>query len=891
MVDRRNDIDPEQAIREAQEFLRSGQSDAALRCLDETDLKAASAELLVRAHLTRGSALYDLDHVDAAIDVLRVACQQARDAPVDAQFAAAFALFTRQCEFQSPEEALPALSELRQLASSSGSPEALAALHLVVARREGLRGNCISARHHVDLARRLSQKGVPIATLCSLDTVESSVELLSGNLGRAKAVAETGLERANDARFLRYVAGCATNLSLVATWVGEMEAARHHIQTVMAVVPKSSRMRFCALDNQLQIAIFEEDLAAGRELLAECARLRSTFRSTRSTWYELSHEWTRCQFAELIGDWQSIIDGVDRIDAELAHRQLRALQTVLLSAKARALAHLGRADLAERALVLADRSQTRGAVDPLIVLEASKGVCLSLKGESGRGAIHLDCALAAARAIGHRYHEQWIKRQRLKDNSTGRRVDEPSLRSDVVATNILLADVSIILDSGHSIALLAQRLSAMLETALGSEAVSVSEIPTDGSMDPRVTWEPMATGAIKLTARSADRAFAIDIRGPRSLEEFGIIRNTIDLARAAIRQSNGCDSEEDDQNLWPRGAVLPQDEAIFQAKRMTELVKVAMRLATSDLPILICGETGTGKEVFARLIHSHSKQRKGQFIASNCSALPRDLVESQLFGHRRGAFTGATDAFPGIIKAAENGTLFLDEIGDLDPGVQPKLLRFLELAEIHPIGEVRPQRVAVRVIAATNTSLDELVSKGGFRSDLYYRLGVATLVLPPLRERKDEIPALAALFLERYSLECRRTGLRLGDDLIAALLLHDWPGNVRELSNEIRRIVAMADDGEKLGIERLGPRISAGWSARPVSTAVEQSASKITIGLDQTLGEAMDELERELVRRAMKASGGRVTEAARILGISRKGLFLKRQRLGFRSGNRGGGRG
>jgi hydrogenase-4 transcriptional activator len=288
--------------------------------------------------------------------------------------------------------------------------------------------------------------------------------------------------------------------------------------------------------------------------------------------------------------------------------------------------------------------------------------------------------------------------------------------------------------------------------------------------------------------------------------------------------------------------------------------------------------------VFARLIHDHSRVKRGPFVAYNCSAMPRDLVESQLFGHRRGAFTGANDSFPGLVRSAENGTLFLDEVGDLDVAIQPKLLRFLEGSEIHPIGEMKAQRVPVRIVAATNANLDYLVDEGRFRRDLFYRLGVARLALPPLRERKDEIPALATLFLTRYSRECHRTGVRLGDDLIAALLLYDWPGNIRQLANEIRRIVAMADDGEMLHSAALAPDITTVWNNRATVTPDEAKAQSVTIRLDQTLDQAVDELERTFVNRAMESAGGRVAEAAQLLGISRKGLFLKRRRWGLADG-------
>jgi DNA-binding NtrC family response regulator len=299
---------------------------------------------------------------------------------------------------------------------------------------------------------------------------------------------------------------------------------------------------------------------------------------------------------------------------------------------------------------------------------------------------------------------------------------------------------------------------------------------------------------------------------------------------------------------------------------------------------LITGETGTGKEILARIIHEASRVRRGPFVPFNCAATPRDLVESQLFGHRRGAFTGATDAFPGIIRSAEHGTLFLDEIGDLDHSVQPKLLRFLESGEIHTVGEPRPHRVTVRVIAATNTDIAREIQAGGFRRDLFYRIGATALSLPPLRERKDEIPALAALFLARYAYEVGRTGLRLGDDFIAALLLYDWPGNIRELANEVRRVVAMADDGETLGCARLAPDILQRWNERPMQAAVSGAGPLVHIRLDQTLARAVRELEEQFIDHALAATAGRVTEAAGILGLSRKGLFLKRRRRGMVGG-------
>ena len=325
--------------------------------------------------------------------------------------------------------------------------------------------------------------------------------------------------------------------------------------------------------------------------------------------------------------------------------------------------------------------------------------------------------------------------------------------------------------------------------------------------------------------------------------------------------------------------VAQSDDPLFQSPRMVELLKVATRLAATPLPVLITGETGTGKEILAGLIHEHSLVKRGPFVPFNCSAIPRELVESQLFGHRRGAFTGALDASPGVIRAADRGTLFLDELGDLDPAVQPKLLRFLESGEIRPLGDIKAVTVAARIIAATNADIDALVEQGRFRSDLFYRVGVAKIALPPLRERKDEIPAFASLFLRRFSRECDRTGVRLGDDFIAALLLYDWPGNIRQLANEIRRAVAMAGDGEVIGSSALSPEVTRDWNVRPAGPA--NRPPTVEVRLDQPLAAAIQDLEQRFIERAMDASGGRVAEAAQLLGLSRKGLFLKRRRRGL----------
>jgi DNA-binding NtrC family response regulator len=605
------------------------------------------------------------------------------------------------------------------------------------------------------------------------------------------------------------------------------------------------------------------------------------------SWSDLYHQLTRCAYYERLEDWQRILEIGEEAEPELIRRQYKALRTTLLCAKARAFARLGRFTEADRAIASAVRACPRGAVDPLIVLEATRAVCLSLRGEAARGSVHFDRALAGCHAIGHRYHEAWIARVRHEVAGTARsRVTIDRRERDLADTAMVLTDVAAILGAGHSIDLLTHRVSAILQSTPLAPRVTVdSESDCEFQAQPTAVTDTSADGAFSLTLRGSDRRVVIRVNDVQSLDDISMLKGLTDVVHAAVGRTADTENEDEDQNLWPRTAPPSSDEVIFRSPRMAELLKIALRLANTPLPVLITGETGTGKEILARIIHDASQVKRGPFMPFNCAATPRELAESTLFGHRRGSFTGATDAFPGLIRTAENGTLFLDEIGDLDPAVQPKLLRFLESGEVHTLGDHRPHRVSVRIIAATNADITR-AQDGGFRRDLFYRIGAAPLVLPPLRERKDEIPALASLFLTRHAREFQRTGLRLGDDFIAALLLYDWPGNIRELANEVRRVVAMADDGATLGARDLAPDILRRWNERPIGGTTESGeiVPVIQVRLDQPLGQAIREVEEHFIDHALAATGGRVTEAAGILGLSRKGLFLKRRRRGLLGG-------
>jgi transcriptional regulator with AAA-type ATPase domain/tetratricopeptide (TPR) repeat protein len=282
---------------------------------------------------------------------------------------------------------------------------------------------------------------------------------------------------------------------------------------------------------------------------------------------------------------------------------------------------------------------------------------------------------------------------------------------------------------------------------------------------------------------------------------------------------------------------------------MTRVVEQIQRLQGNDLTVLITGESGTGKELIARAIHVGSHRSAAMFLPYNCTTTGRDLADSQLFGHRRGSFTGAVSDQPGLVRSAAGGTLFLDEIGDLPLDVQPKLLRFLEQQEILPIGETRPQRVDVRVLAATNADLEQRVAEGKFREDLYYRLSVIRIHVPPLRDRREEIPHLSTFFLREASERLGKPDINLASETLDVFSQYWWPGNVRQLKNEIQRAVALSAPGGTIEPAHLSPEI--GTTRLPAASSPGRTSRSAA-----NLASAIEQVERDMIQAALDRAGG-----------------------------------
>jgi two-component system response regulator HupR/HoxA len=351
-------------------------------------------------------------------------------------------------------------------------------------------------------------------------------------------------------------------------------------------------------------------------------------------------------------------------------------------------------------------------------------------------------------------------------------------------------------------------------------------------------WDP--NELLVIVRRAAERW--------RLARENTRLRDELDLAYNALRRETAAGREK----------PTSFDGLVGADTGLRPAVELARKVLDGETTVLLLGETGTGKELFAHLIHVNGPRRAKPFVAQSCGALPDSLLESELFGHTRGAFTGATGERKGLFEEADGGTIFLDEVGETSPAMQQRLLRVLQEGEIRRVGGAGTRRVDVRVVAATNADLEADVAAGRFRRDLYYRLNVFPINLPPLRERAEDIPALADHLLREACQRTRRAVPAVGMEALQLLCAYPWPGNVRELENEIERAVALADDGHPLAPPHLSERIVGG-------------AGAATVPALRTLNEAVEALKRRMIEDALRECGSK-TRAAERLGLTRQSL-------------------
>ena len=714
--------------------------------------------------------------------------------------------------------------------------------------------------------------------------------------------------------------------------LGRAEDALHRALDVRSPI-QFHETTGAVFDTLAQIHFIRGHYDAASEFLARAGDAYVANGRQTSQWYEWSVRVLAARLALRRGDVDLAIARSDEL-RQAGAPPVDALQATLIAAEA--LTAANRLDEARQRLALA-----AGALDPKAA-PAVWGEYLRLRGalhaRSGTSAdAYHDFAQSATLLdlLGERYQAA------LSDLALGRLVAETGARS--IAERHLRKAEAVFEQLGAERDLGDLRRAQALLTTVGSGENVISPADADDAIVRRIVDAAALvdllgreTAAALHEAASADSAAVVIQRGDGDVQVVAVAGCDADagraMARAALQGSAYGRGEfvveplgRDPEGLRfgvvasPRpvghlitrrlrmiGAVASQGFALCAARErtplpvgvtvdrslepllpgflaagaaMTRVVEQIQRLQGNDLTVLITGESGTGKELIARAIHVGSVRSAAMFLPYNCTTTGRELADSQLFGHRRGAFTGAVSDQPGLVRTASGGTLFLDEIGDLPLDVQPKLLRFLEQHEIMPIGETKPQKVDIRVLAATNADLEQRVAEGKFREDLYYRLSVIRIHVPPLRERREEIPHLSTYFLREASERLGKPDIQLSSDTLDVFSQYWWPGNVRQLKNEIQRAVALSAPGGMIEPTHLSPEISTTRLAGVLSSgAAVRPSMRLSAA---NLASAVEQVEREMIQHALDRSSGNISETARTLGLTRRGLYLKMRRLGL----------
>jgi DNA-binding NtrC family response regulator/tetratricopeptide (TPR) repeat protein len=773
-----------------------------------------------------------------------------------------------------PTDALAVmLPRARKAVIKAGIPSASAYLHLCVATIEGNRGNFDEAWRHCDIAEALLESDVNAWVL-------SGVLVNKGCIATVRCEFRAAAEYFHKVIALSEICGVTRNRTAARSNLGYLQLAMGQFREAEGTLrdllsnSREPEQSVTAGDFLARVYLAQGDLVRCKETLDALNITAETF-----PYSQYGARWTALTRAKLLlkcGEFEHALQWLATIERRSVDQGDRPFNAAL---------HLLTGDALHRVREPREASQR-------IVRADLSGItqCAELQGQFHHtiGSILRDTVPSVAKHFRERASRIWASQgivsvQAEIDDARQNDIDTTLRRHDGEDVAVALNSAAAVFDVASKPRLLGAELLRILEAAHFSSKASVVDLPNAVDL-PNTSSDVFEDGDHRLMLRLGDshrlgKGVFLSSAAPATPADAVIVGDIFRLGRAAVALERARRDERKRAALWPSDPIEDDGDALFLAEEMQTVVSTARRVATANIPVLITGETGTGKEVLARLIHSYSPRAAKTFLPFNCTATPREMLDAQLFGHRKGAFTGATENFAGVIRAASGGTLFLDEIGESTLDIQPKLLRFLESGEVHPIGETHPQRVDVRVIAATNADVDALVAQGRFREDLFYRLNIVRLQIPPLRERRVEIPSFANHYLQKYAKEMNKGDLRLAEETMEYLVLYRWPGNVRQVANEMRRLAALAEPGAVLMPEHLSADIAASRRTVPVSER-PLDKNEMVVRLDQPLTAALQHVDRVMVEAAV-ANTSSVDEAAKLLGLSRKGLYLKRLRYGM----------
>jgi DNA-binding NtrC family response regulator/tetratricopeptide (TPR) repeat protein len=827
------------------------------------------------------------------------------------------------------------LTEASNALHAAGDKRHLALAHRLLGVLQGQEGRLQEATMSLQLAERIATQAHADDVLAGTAHNQAILALMAHRLDEALALAERSVALYRALGEGHGLAVTLATLGQVFVQIGDLDRAEEVLMRALEVrKPVQFHVTTGAVfDTLAQIHLMRGTYDRASEYLHQAGEAYGGYGAQTGKWYEWSVKVLEIKLANRRGAFDEAIRRANELVAAPDIPPADAIQADLAACEA--LLELGRVAEAEQRLATCESRfdprtspanwgeflRVRGALharsgqQPLAYHDFAQSVNIfDLLGERYQTALaHLAVARLAAETGARAAAERGLAlatpvfqmlgaRRDLTDVATVRAAldtaSAPSERTielaadDAIVTR--LADAAILPD------LLARETVTTLQDITGLEIVAAFVAPR-GS-DPRLLdFRGCDRGeALALARAAADGAAdrngialltapldkAAD--GPRFCVATGkapvtepqrrkfrlltaVARQGFELCGLRERPAKAAE-QQGERTLEP---LLPG--FICASAAMTRVADQIQRVQGQTLTVLITGESGTGKDLIARAIHAGSPRRMAAFLPFNCTTMTRDLASSQLFGHRRGSFTGAMTDQPGLIRSAAGGTLFLDEIGDVPLDVQPQLLRFLEQGEILPIGETRPQAIDVRVLAATNADLEQRVAEGKFREDLYYRLSVIRIDVPPLRARREEIPHLSTFFLREACDRLAKPEVSLSSETLDVFARYHWPGNVRQLFNEIQRAVAMTTPGGTIEPEHLSTDLStqrlAGASGAAAVGGWAPEAG--------TLAENIEKVERTIIAATLEKTGNNISESARLLGLTRRGLYMKMARLGF----------
>jgi DNA-binding NtrC family response regulator/tetratricopeptide (TPR) repeat protein len=776
-------------------------------------------------------------------------------------------------EQQGIRPAMARLDGVRRALTKYGDPRPFAVLHLWMVEIESTRGNLASARRHLKTARSLLAQ-IDDAWLQGYLAINSSgVSYYCAEIDEARRWADLAIEYAQTSGHRGARRAAYANIGQIEFSAGNLGQSEEYFARALACCEQGSSHKVAILDSLARIKLNTGDLQACKAILKKIDELGQP--SNPKTSYCSWPLQTKVQLLLKEGrarDARCLSQVFSRSEVETPQSRTTTVSNLLVT---EALLADGNLNGAASSLSAVVSPRVQVAPDLFAEKERIVGGILRASQAEVLAKIHLERALVTFDKIGHCLGKERVLAEiDALPNSLSENTAE-------IAFKRALSRISALLDTRTQPELFRREAVLFLSELGCAESISFDCNVSALSLTEGIEWQddpklPPPLLSLELTHDEANKIVLnyVPRREPASMISALHFHRVV--TQLMSLDDNGSTVDECDI-VWASDNRSSSGATVFAAESMLSILRTVRKIAPTDVSVLITGETGTRKEVIARRIHEQSTRSSMPFSALNCAAIPKELIESQLFGYKKGAFSGATDGFQGVIRGSNGGTLLLDEIGEIPMDVQAKLLRFLEQGEVHAIGEAQPSKVNVRLMFATNSDLEEAVRQNTFRKDLFYRMNVVPIKLPPLRDRREEIPLLVRLFSQRFASEFLKEPIRFSDAALEFLIFHEWPGNVRQLANEVRRLAVLLDSGAYVTPQDLCQELR----STNVEKHLDLGHPNLAVRLDQSLEQAVTCLEREMIDRALKEAGGHVTIAASNLGLSRKGLYLKRRRLGM----------